>query len=54
MSQRAGEMLREEIEISGPARIRTIEDAQQRIVAIIRRLEEQEEIIISRGGEVLV
>jgi flagellar motor switch protein FliG len=54
MSQRAAEMLREEIEISGPARIRTIEDAQQRIVAIIRRLEEQEEIIISRGGEVLV
>jgi flagellar motor switch protein FliG len=54
MSQRAAEMLREEIEISGPARIRTIEDAQQRIVAIIRRLEEQEEIIISRGGEILV
>lgn len=54
MSQRAGEMLREEIEISGPARIRTIEDAQLRIVAIIRRLEDQEEIIISRGGEVLV
>jgi flagellar motor switch protein FliG len=54
MSQRAAEMLREEIEISGPARIRTIEDAQLRIVAIVRRLEDQEEIIISRGGEVLV
>jgi flagellar motor switch protein FliG len=35
----------------GPVRLRQVEEAQQRIVAIIRRLDEAEEIVISRGGE---
>ena len=43
MSKRAGDMLREEIEI------RDVEEAQQRIVNVIRRLEEKGEIVISRG-----
>lgn len=51
MSKRAAEMLREEIEYLGPVRLRDVEEAQQRIVATIRRLEEVGEIIIARGGE---
>ena len=51
MSQRAGEMLKEEMEFLGPIRLREVEEAQQNIVRIIRRLDEAGEIIISRGGE---
>ena len=51
MSQRAAEMLEEDIEFMGPVRIREVEDAQQRIVNIIRELEESGEIVIARGGE---
>ncbi len=51
MSQRAAEMLREDIEFLGPIRLREVEEAQQRIVQIIRRLDEAGEIVISRGGE---
>lgn len=51
MSKRAGEMLREDIDYMGPVRLRDVEEAQQRIVSTIRRLEETGEIIISRGGE---
>lgn len=51
MSQRAAEMLEEDIEFMGPVKIREVEDAQQRIVNIIRELEESGEIVIARGGE---
>ncbi|MCS5696670.1 flagellar motor switch protein FliG [Desulfofundulus thermocisternus] len=51
MSRRAAEMLREEIQFMGPVRLRDVEEAQQRIVQIIRRLDETGEIIIARGGE---
>ena len=34
----------------GPVRLRTVEDAQQRIVNIIRKLEESGEITVARGG----
>ena len=56
MSKRAAEMLREEIDFMGPVRIRDVEEAQQKIVAVIRRLEESGEIVIStgRGDDVLV
>ncbi|HWR40402.1 MAG TPA: flagellar motor switch protein FliG [Patescibacteria group bacterium] len=56
MSKRASEMLREEIEFMGPVRIRDVEEAQQKIVNVIRRLEESGEIIVSRGkgDEVIV
>lgn len=50
MSKRAAEMLAEEIAFLGPVRLRDVEEAQQRIVNSIRRLEEAGEIIISRGG----
>lgn len=49
MSKRASEMLREEIEYMGPVRIRDVEEAQQKIVNVLRRLEESGEIVVSRG-----
>ncbi|NLJ61438.1 MAG: flagellar motor switch protein FliG [Firmicutes bacterium] len=51
MSDRAAEMLKEDIEFMGPVRLRIVEDAQQRIVNIVRRLDDSGEIIISRGKE---
>lgn len=50
-SKRAAEMLKDEIEFMGPVRLREVEEAQQRIVKVIRKLEESGEIVISRGGE---
>jgi flagellar motor switch protein FliG len=50
ISQRAGQLLQEAMEYLGPVRLRDVEDAQQRIVAVVRRLEEEGEIVISRGG----
>ncbi len=50
MSSRAADMLREDMSVSGPVRLRNVEEAQQRIVKIIRRLEEADEIVVSRGG----
>lgn len=50
MSSRAAETLKESIDYLGPVRMRDIEEAQQRIVAVIRKLEDQGEIIIGRGG----
>lgn len=50
MSSRASQMLKEDIEFMGPVRLRDVEEAQQRIVKVIRRLEESGAIVISRGG----
>jgi len=50
MSKRMAETFQEEMEFMGPVRLRDVEEAQTRIVAIIRRLEESGEIIIARGG----
>lgn len=50
LSSRAVETLKESIDYLGPVRMRDVEDAQQRIVAIIRRLEDQGEIVVGRGG----
>lgn len=49
MSKRAADMLREEIEYMGPVKIRDVEDAQQKIVGVIRSMEEKGDIVISRG-----
>jgi flagellar motor switch protein FliG len=51
MSERAVNMLKEELEFMGPVRVRDVEEAQQRVVSIVRRMEEAGEIVISRGGE---
>jgi flagellar motor switch protein FliG len=50
MSKRLGEMIKEDIEFMGPVRLKDVEEAQQKIVNSIRRLEDAGEIIISRGG----
>jgi flagellar motor switch protein FliG len=50
MSERAAAMLKEDMEYMGPVRLRTVEDSQQRIVNIIRKLEEAGEIVVARGG----
>lgn len=50
MSQRMVETFKDEMEFMGPVRLRDVEEAQSRIVAVIRRLEEAGEIVIARGG----
>ncbi|GLH63255.1 MULTISPECIES: flagellar motor switch protein FliG [Bacillaceae] len=50
MSTRMAETFKEEMEFMGPVRLRDVEEAQSRIVAVIRRLEEAGEIVIARGG----
>ncbi|HHV38985.1 MAG TPA: flagellar motor switch protein FliG [Tepidimicrobium sp.] len=54
MSKRLVEMIQEDIEFMGPVRIRDIEEAQQNIVNVIRRLEEEGEIITPRGGDEII
>jgi len=51
VSNRAAESLREDIEFLGPARLSVVEEAQQEIVAVIRRLDDQGEIYIRRGEQ---
>jgi flagellar motor switch protein FliG len=51
MSSRAAEMLRDELDTMAPMRTDQVSRAQRGIVNIVRRLEEQEEIIINRGGD---
>ena len=52
LSERAAQMIKEEMEYMGPVRVSDVENAQQRIVDIVRRLEDAGEIIITgRGGE---
>jgi flagellar motor switch protein FliG len=51
MSSRAAEMLQDELETMGPMRLDQISRSQRTIVSVVRRLEEQEEIVINRGGE---
>lgn len=50
MSKRMAETFKQDAEFAGPVRLRDVEEAQQRIVAQIRRLEEMGEIVVSRGG----
>ncbi|MDR2591967.1 MAG: flagellar motor switch protein FliG [Chitinispirillales bacterium] len=52
MSSRASEMIKEDMQFMGPIRLKDVEEVQQRVVDVIRRLEEDGEIIISgRGGD---
>jgi flagellar motor switch protein FliG len=50
MSQRAAEMLAEDIEALGAVRIRDVQAAQQQVVGLIRQLQQQGTIAVSRGG----
>ena len=51
MSKRAASLLREDMEFMGPVRLKDVEEAQQKIVNIIRKLEEEGEIVVARAGE---
>ena len=50
LSSRLATMIQEDMEYMGPVRLKDVEDAQQKIVNIIRKLEDAGEIVISRGG----
>ena len=50
LSSRLATMIKEDMEFMGPVRMKDVEDAQQRIVNIIRKLEDSGDIVISRGG----
>ena len=50
LSKRLASMIKEDMEFMGPVRMKDVEEAQQKIVGIIRKLEDSGEIVISRGG----
>lgn len=50
LSSRLSTMIKEDMEFMGPVKLKDVEDAQQKIVNIIRKLEDSGEIVISRGG----
>lgn len=54
MSKRAAEMLKEDILASGPVRLSEVEKAQQNIIRIVKKLEEEGKIVLASGGEELV
>ncbi len=51
LSKRAAGLLKDDMEFMGPIRIKEVEECQQHIVSLIRRLEEQGEIVVARPGE---
>ena len=51
MSKRASSLLKEDMDFMGPVRLRDVEEAQQKIVNIIRKLEESGDIVVARAGE---
>lgn len=54
MSKRQAEMLREELEMSGPVKLSDVEDAQRTIIQTVRRLAEEEKVVMPGGGEEFV
>ena len=52
MSERAAQLIAEDMQFMGPVRVSDVEGAQQKIVDIVRRLEDSGDIVIAgRGGE---
>lgn len=51
MSKRAASMLKEDMEYMGPVRVKDVEESQQKIVGVIRKLEDAGEIVIARSSE---
>lgn len=55
MSKRAAALLEDELKYIGPVRVKDVELSQQKIVAIVRKLEDAGEIVISHGkGEDII
>ncbi len=51
ISKRAAESLKEDIELLGPTKMKDVEAAQDKIIQVVRRLEEAEEITLDSGGD---
>ncbi|RMF61800.1 MAG: flagellar motor switch protein FliG [Calditrichaeota bacterium] len=51
MSERAASLLKEDLEVMGPVRLSEVEDAQRRIIEIVKQLEDEGEIVISGRGK---
>lgn len=51
ISKRAAELLREDLEAMGPVRLSDVENAQQEIVNLVKKLETEGKIMINRGGD---
>jgi len=49
ISKRLQEMIKDDMDVMGPVRVRDVEEAQQRIVNVIRKLEDEGEIVVARG-----
>ena len=49
VSKRLQDMIKDDMEVMGPVRVRDVEEAQQRIVNVVRKLEDEGEIVIARG-----
>jgi flagellar motor switch protein FliG len=54
MSQRAAEILKDDIDARGPVRLSEVESAQKEILATVQRLAEEGKVMLSRGGEQFV
>ncbi len=50
MSERAGKMLRDELEVMGPVRLKEVDEAQNEMIAVAKNLADRGEIVISKGG----
>ncbi|MDH3357959.1 MAG: flagellar motor switch protein FliG [Desulfobacteraceae bacterium] len=51
LSERASEMLREDMEVMGPVKLSEVEEAQQEIIKVAKRLESEGRIVLSKGGD---
>ena len=49
ISKRLQDMIKDDMDVMGPVRVRDVEEAQQRIVNVIRKLEDAGEIVVARG-----
>jgi flagellar motor switch protein FliG len=54
MSQRAADMLRDDLEAKGPVRLKEVESAQKQILGIARKLADAGEIVLGKGGEQMI
>jgi len=51
LSERASEMLKEDMEVMGPIKLREVEEAQQEIIKTAKRLESEGKIVLAKGGD---
>jgi flagellar motor switch protein FliG len=51
LSERASEMLKEDMEVMGPVKLSEVEEAQQEIIKIAKRLESEGRIVLTKGGD---